>query len=35
MRDFGVNYRLVWKTIQEDLPVVKNQIQIILQKEGS
>jgi uncharacterized protein with HEPN domain len=34
MRDFGVNYRLVWKTIQEDLPAAKKQIQLILQKEG-
>ena len=28
---FGVNYRLVWRTIQEDLPQLKRQIQRILQ----
>ena len=27
----GVNYRLVWRTIQEDLPELKRQIQRILQ----
>lgn len=27
---FGVNYRLVWKTIKEDIPKAKSQIQRIL-----
>ena len=31
---FGVNYRLVWKTIQEDLPTAKARIQRILKEEG-
>ena len=31
---FGVNHRLVWKTIQEDLPAAKAQIQRILKEEG-
>jgi uncharacterized protein with HEPN domain len=32
---FGVNHRLVWKTIKEDLPKVKPQIQQILEGECS
>jgi uncharacterized protein with HEPN domain len=31
---FGINHRLVWKTIQEDLPVTKARIQRIFQEEG-
>ena len=30
---FGVNHRLVWKTIQEDLPATQTQIRQILQEE--
>lgn len=30
---FGVNLRVVWKTIQEDLPYLRNQIEAILEDE--
>ena len=30
---FGVDYRLVWRTIKEDLPAVRSQIQAILQAQ--
>ena len=30
---FGVDYRLVWRTVQERLPQVKREIQIIVQHE--
>jgi uncharacterized protein with HEPN domain len=29
---FGVNYRLIWKTLKEDLPKVKAQIESMLNK---
>jgi uncharacterized protein with HEPN domain len=31
---FGVDYRLVWRTIEERLPQVKREIQRILQEAG-
>nr|BAL56829.1 hypothetical conserved protein [uncultured Acetothermia bacterium] len=31
---FGVNHRLVWKTIKEDLPKVKLQMQQVLNQIG-
>ncbi len=30
MRELGVNYRLLWQTIKEDLPMTKRLIQKIL-----
>ncbi len=30
---FGVDYRLVWRTVQERLPQVKREIQAIVQHE--
>ncbi len=32
---FGVDYELVWRTIQERLPEVKSQIEKILEERGS
>ncbi|MGQ9529663.1 HepT-like ribonuclease domain-containing protein, partial [Chloroflexus sp.] len=31
---FGVDYRLVWRTIKQRLPQVKSEIQRILQDAG-
>jgi len=31
---FGVNHRLIWKTIKEDLPKVRAQIEDILERGG-
>ena len=31
---FGVNYRIVWKTIQQEIPSLKHQIEEIMKKEG-
>lgn len=31
---FGVNHRLVWRTVQEDLPEAKTQVRKTLQQEG-
>ena len=31
---FGVNLETVWKTIKEDLPILKKQIKEILEKEN-
>jgi len=31
---FGVNYRIVWKTIQQEIPKLKEQVEKIMKKEG-
>ena len=31
---FGVNYRIVWKTVQQEIPKLKDQIERIMKKEG-
>jgi len=31
---FGVNYKIVWKTIQQEIPKLKEQIIEIMKKEG-
>jgi uncharacterized protein with HEPN domain len=31
---FGVNHRLIWKTIKEDLPKVRAQIEDMLERGG-
>jgi len=30
---FGVNYKIVWKTIQQEIPRLKNQVEEIMKKE--
>lgn len=32
---FGINLETVWKTIKEDLPILKKQIKDILEKESN
>ena len=31
---FGVNYRIVWKTVQQEIPKLKEQVERIMKKEG-
>ena len=31
---FGVNYRIIWKTVLEEIPRLKKQIEVIIEKEG-
>jgi uncharacterized protein with HEPN domain len=31
---FGVNYKIVWKTIQQEIPKLEEQIKEIMKKEG-
>lgn len=31
---FGVDYSIVWDTVAEDIPVLKNQVLAILKAEG-
>ena len=31
---FGVNYRIVWKTVQQEIPKLKGQVEKIMKKEG-
>ena len=31
---FGVNYRIVWKTVQQEIPKLKKQVEEIMKKEG-
>ncbi len=31
---FGVNYRIVWKTVKNDIPKLKMQVSKILKREG-
>jgi uncharacterized protein with HEPN domain len=31
---FGVNYKIVWKTIQQEIPKLKEQVKEIMKKEG-
>ena len=31
---FGVNYRIIWKTILEEIPRLKKEIEVIMEKEG-
>ena len=31
---FGVNYRIVWKTVQQEIPKLKEQVEKIMKKEG-
>jgi len=31
---FGVNYKIVWKTVKEEVPELENNIKEILKKEG-
>ncbi|BER93430.1 MAG: hypothetical protein PWP60_807 [Candidatus Atribacteria bacterium] len=31
---FGVNYRIVWKTVQQEIPKLKVQVEEITKKEG-
>jgi len=31
---FGVNYRIVWKTVQQEIPKLKERVEIIMKKEG-
>ena len=31
--DFGVNLKIVWKTVKENIPVLKKNILYILEKE--
>ncbi len=29
---FGVNYRIVWKTVKQEIPVLKKRILLIMEK---
>jgi uncharacterized protein with HEPN domain len=31
---FGVNYKIVWKTIQQEIPELKEQVEEMMRKEG-
>ena len=31
---FGVNYKIVWKTVQQEIPKLKEQVEEIMKKEG-
>ena len=31
---FGVNYRIVWKIVQQEIPRLKEQVERIMEKEG-
>ncbi len=31
---FGVNYRIVWKTVKEEIPALEKEIKKIMKKEG-
>ena len=31
---FGINYRIVWKTVQREIPKLKEQVERIIEKEG-
>ena len=32
---FGIDLEIVWKTVQEDLPILKEQISVAVKKETS
>ncbi len=31
---FGVNYKILWKTIQQEIPKLREQVEEIMKKEG-